>query len=58
MTMDNLARIIELWTKIPASKIKAQEYQQLRSMEDRLKAYIVGQDHAVEAVAKAICCNW
>ena len=54
VTMDNLARIIELWTKIPASKIKAQEYQQLRSMEDRLKAHIVGQDHAVEAVAKAI----
>ena len=54
VTIDNLARIIELWTKIPASKIKAQEYKQLRGMEDRLKAHIVGQDHAVEAVCRAI----
>ena len=54
VTMDNLARIIELWTKIPASKIKAQEYQQLRGMADRLKSHIVGQDYAVETVARAI----
>ena len=54
VTMENLARIIEMWTKIPASKIKAQEYQQLRQLEDRLKTHIVGQDEAVEAVAKAI----
>ncbi len=54
VTMENLARIIELWTKIPASKIKAQEYQQIKGLADRLKAHIVGQDHAVEAVAKAI----
>ncbi|MBR2048955.1 MAG: ATP-dependent Clp protease ATP-binding subunit [Oscillospiraceae bacterium] len=54
VTMENLARIIELWTKIPASKIKAQEYQQIKGLSDRLKKHIVGQDHAVEAVAKAI----
>ena len=54
VTMENLARIIELWTKIPASKIKAQEYEQLRGLADRLKAHIVGQDQAVEAVARAI----
>ncbi len=54
VTMENLARIIELWTKIPASKIKAQEYQQIRSLADRLKEHIVGQDEAVEAVARAI----
>jgi len=54
LTMENLARIIELWTKIPASKIKAQEYEQIRGLSDRLKARIVGQDQAVEAVAKAI----
>ena len=54
VTIDNLARIIELWTKIPASKIKAQEYKQLKGMEDRLKAHIVGQDQAVEAVCRAI----
>ena len=54
VTMDNLARIIELWTKIPASKIKAQEYQRIKGLADRLKEHIVGQDEAVEAVARAI----
>ena len=54
VTMENLARIIELWTKIPASKIKAQEYQQIKGLADRLKEHIVGQDEAVEAVARAI----
>ena len=54
VTIENLARIIELWTKIPASKIKAQEYQQIKGLADRLKTHIVGQDEAVDAVAKAI----
>ena len=54
VTMENLARIIELWTKIPASKIKAQEYQQIKGLADRLKTHIVGQDAAVDAVARAI----
>ncbi len=54
LTIDNLARIIELWTKIPASKIREQEYEQLKNLEDRLKQHIVGQDEAVHAVATAI----
>ena len=54
LTMENLARIIELWTKIPASKIKAQEYQQIKELSNRLKTHIVGQDEAVDAVARAI----
>ena len=54
VTMENLARIIELWTKIPASKIKAQEYEQLKCLAERLRSHIVGQDEAVEAVSKAI----
>ena len=54
LTMENLARVIELWTKIPASKIKAQEYEQIRGLADRLKTRIVGQDEAVDAVARAI----
>ncbi len=54
VTMENLARIIELWTKIPASKIQAQEYLQIKGLADRLKTHIVGQDHAVDAVARAI----
>ena len=54
VTMENLAHIIELWTKIPASKIKAQEYQQIKGLDARLKKHIVGQDQAVEAVSRAI----
>ncbi len=54
VTMENLARIIELWTKIPASKIKAQEYEQIKGLSDRLKQHIVGQDEAVDAVSRAI----
>jgi len=54
VTMENLARIIELWTKIPASKIKAQEYEQIKGLSARLKTHIVGQDEAVDAVARAI----
>ena len=54
VTMENLARIIELWTKIPASKIKEQEFRQIKGLSDRLKQHIVGQDEAVDAVARAI----
>lgn len=54
LTLENLAHVIELWTKIPASKIKAQEYEQLKTLESRLKQHIIGQDEAIEAVATAI----
>ena len=54
LTMENLARIIELWTKIPASKIRAQEFEQLRSLEARLKTRIIGQDEAIASAAAAI----
>lgn len=57
VTIENLARIIELWTKIPASKIKAQEYEQLKGLAGRLKGRIIGQDEAVDAVARAIRLN-
>ena len=54
LTVDNLARVIELWTKIPASSIRADEYERLAGLSDRLKAHIIGQDSAVEAVCAAI----
>ena len=54
LTMENLARVIELWTKIPASKIQAQEYEQLRSLETNLKKHVVGQDEAISAICSAI----
>jgi len=54
LTMENLARIIELWTKIPASKIQAQEFEQMCALESRLQKRIIGQDEAISAVASAI----
>ena len=54
LTMDNIARVIELWTKIPASKIREEEYKRLSELDQRLKQHIVGQDEAVEAVTAAI----
>ena len=54
LTVEHLARIIELWTKIPASKIRAQEYEQLRDLPERLKKHIIGQDEAIQAVSAAI----
>ena len=54
LTVEHLARIIELWTKIPASKIRAQEYEQLRDLPERLKKHIIGQDEAIRAVTAAI----
>ncbi len=54
LSMENLARIIELWTKIPAASIKEDEHDRLAGLSDRLKKHIVGQDEAVEAVTAAI----
>lgn len=54
LTIDNLARIIELWTKIPASSIREDEFERLAELDKRLKAHIVGQDEAVNAVCAAI----
>jgi len=54
LTVDNLARVIELWTKIPASSIKEDELERLAKLDERLKAHIVGQDQAVDAVCAAI----
>ena len=54
LTVDNLARVIELWTKIPASRIREDEFRRLSELDKRLKEHIVGQDEAIEAVAAAI----
>ncbi|MCL2401592.1 MAG: ATP-dependent Clp protease ATP-binding subunit, partial [Oscillospiraceae bacterium] len=54
LTLDNLARVIELWTKIPASSIREDEYKRLSELDSRLKAHIIGQDEAVENVCAAI----
>ena len=54
LTVEHLARVIELWTKIPASQIQEAEYERLAKLEDRLKEHLIGQDEAVYAVAAAV----
>ena len=54
LSMENLARVIELWTKIPATKIREEDYKRLSELDQRLKNHIVGQDEAIAAVTAAI----
>ena len=54
LTVDNLARIIELWTKIPASSIREDEFERLAKLDERLKEHIVGQDEVVDTLCAAI----
>ncbi len=54
LTVEHLAHVIELWTKIPASQIQEAEYARLAQLEGRLKEHIIGQDEAVAAVAAAV----
>jgi len=51
---DDLAKVIELWTGIPANKIAETEFRRISDLEKQLKSRIIGQDEAVELVAKAI----
>jgi len=54
LTMENIARVIEMWTKIPASKIEEEEFKRLAELDQRLRAHMVGQDEAIAAVSAAI----
>ena len=54
LTEEDIAQVIEIWTGIPAADISKNEYEQIDTLEERLKNRIIGQDKAVEAVAKAI----
>ena len=51
---EDLSRVIELWTGIPARKVQESEYQKINGLEAALKEKIIGQDEAVELVAAAI----
>ena len=54
LTADNIARIIELWTKIPAANIQEDEFTRLAGLNERLKSHIIGQDEAVDTVCAAV----
>lgn len=49
-----LAKVIEIWTGVPASNIMENDYSKLNRLESSIKAHLIGQDHAVDAVVKAI----
>ncbi|MBQ8163232.1 MAG: ATP-dependent Clp protease ATP-binding subunit [Clostridia bacterium] len=54
MTKADLAEVIEIWTGIPASNISEDEFEKLAGLDERIKARIIGQDEAVNAVSRAI----
>ena len=54
VTMEDVAKVVELWTGIPAVKIRETEYVKLAGLENQLKQKIIGQDEAVHLVAQAI----
>ena len=54
VTEEDIAKVIELWTGIPASRIKENELSKLADLENELKKKIIGQDAAVKALASAI----
>ena len=54
VTMEDLSKVIELWTGIPANKIQEAEYKRIGTLEQHLKEHVIGQDEACELVAKAI----
>lgn len=54
VTDEDLAKVIELWTGIPASKIKESEMQRVAGLEEALKKRIIGQDEAIQLVSAAV----
>ena len=54
LTEENIAEVVSAWTGIPVSKVSEDESKKLKSLESNLHKRVIGQDQAVEAVAKAI----
>lgn len=54
ITLDNIAKVVELWTGIPVMSLTENEKEKLLHLEKRLKERVIGQDQAVESLAKAI----
>ena len=54
LTADELADVVEVWTGVPALTVSANEYEQIDTLEERLKSHIIGQDRAVNAICRAI----
>lgn len=54
LSVEDVAYVIEAWTKIPVQKITEEEAEKLLELEDRLHKRVIGQNHAIESISKAI----
>jgi ATP-dependent Clp protease ATP-binding subunit ClpC len=54
VTADDIAEVVSMWTGVPVMQIAQEESQRLLKMEEELRAYIIGQDEAIEAIARAV----
>lgn len=54
VSFDNLAQVIELWTKIPVTRVKTSEVEKLLNLKENLSKRIIGQDNAIEAISNSI----
>jgi ATP-dependent Clp protease ATP-binding subunit ClpC len=54
VTADDIAEVVSMWTGVPVMQIAQEESQRLLKMEDEMKAHIIGQDEAIEAISKAV----
>ncbi len=54
LTTEHLAQVIEIWTGVPASNISEHEFTRIDMLEERLKKRIVGQNEAIDSIARAI----
>lgn len=54
VTEEDISKVIELWTGIPANKIAQTEYDKIKHLKEALSKRVIGQDEAVDKVAKAI----
>ncbi len=54
LTSDDLYKVIEIWTGIPASELSVSELGQLFGLEERISKKVIGQDEAVSAVVRAV----
>ncbi len=54
VTEEDISKVIEMWTGIPASKVAESEYEKISKLEQTLKSKVIGQDEAINALVKAI----
>jgi ATP-dependent Clp protease ATP-binding subunit ClpC len=54
VSADDIAEVVSMWTGVPVMQIAQEESQRLLKMEDELRAHIIGQEEAIQAISKAV----